>query len=348
MTEVSRTDGPATDLVRQYLDEIGSFALLTADEEVALAKRIEAGVYAAAQLSGTATTTRQLPPSRRRDLTLVAEDGRRAKEHMIRANLRLVVAVVRRYNRHRLPMLDAVQEGNLGLIRAVEKFDYTKGFKFSTYATWWIRQAVDRGVADQSRTIRLPVHVVEEVNKVRAMERKLTVRLGHEPTVDELATESGKPADRISELHRIARQVISLDSPLGDDGADLSLGQFVDDADQTSGPDIVERAALAADVRASVAALPPRESRVITLRYGLRTGRTSTLQEVATELRVSRERVRQLELHALRLLRGASQPSLLPWAEDRTSVPDRCPRQPAEEQPSGPVPPRCRSGSGPG
>jgi RNA polymerase primary sigma factor/RNA polymerase nonessential primary-like sigma factor len=309
------TDGtPEFDSVRQYLNEIGAVRLLTAEQEVELAKRIEAGVYAAELLRQTHERSRALPRRRWRELEAVARDGRQAKDHMIRANLRLVVAVVSKRHRQGIPLLDAIQEGNLGLIRAVEKFDYTKGYKFSTYATWWIRQAMDRGAADAARTIRLPVHVFEELNKVRAIERTLTIQLGHEPTVEELAAAAGKTTERIDELRRIGRDVVSLDTPIGDQD-DLRWRERIEDTALPPPPETVEHQSLMADVRVAVAALPPREAQVITRRYGLRTSEPGTLREIAEELRISRERVRQLEIHGLALLRDPeNRASLLPWA----------------------------------
>jgi RNA polymerase sigma factor (sigma-70 family) len=307
-------DDGELDFVRQYLNEIGTIPLLDAAQEIELSKRIEAGVYAAHLLSQVDERTDQPTAHRREELALVAEDGRRAKDHMIRANLRLVVAVAKKHYRNDIPLLDAIQEGNLGLIRAVEKFDYTKGYKFSTYATWWIRQFTNRGAAEASRTIRLPVHVAEELAKVRAVERTLAIQLGHQPTVEDLATEVGMPAERIAELRRIGRTVVSLDAPL-DDQDGLPLGDAIEDTERTPIPDVVEQQVLIHDVRAAVAALPPREAQVITLRYGLGTDRPGTLQEIANTLRISRERVRQLEIHALTRLREPTRlASLLPWA----------------------------------
>jgi RNA polymerase sigma factor (sigma-70 family) len=294
------------DLVRHYLNEIGSVPLLTAMQEIEL--------YAAQLLREADERADPLPTDRRGDLEAVAEDGRAAKDHMIRANLRLVVAMVRKHPRRGMPLLDAIQNGNLGLIRAVEKFDYTKGFKFSTYATWWIRQAMARGAAEASRAIRLPAHVGEELSKVQAVEHALTSQTGHEPNIDDLTAATGLPAERISEPRRIGRTVLSLETPLGE-ADDLTLGEAIQDTELVSASDTAERHALIADVRAAVAALPPREAQVIVLRYGLRTGQPATLQEISDELRISRERTRQLQIHALNRLRAPDHhPSLQAWA----------------------------------
>jgi RNA polymerase sigma factor (sigma-70 family) len=302
------------DLVRQYLNEIGSVPLLSAVQEIDLAKRIEAGLYAEHLLHDANEQEPLLPARRRQFLQAVAEDGRAAKDHMIRANLRLVVAVVRKSPRRGLPLLDAIQNGNLGLIRAVEKFDYTKGFKFSTYATWWIRQATARGAAETSRAIRLPAQVADELSKIQGVEHALTVQKGREPTMEELATATGKPTQRVAELRRIGRTTLSLDTPLGDtDGP--TLGEAMETAEPASIPETVERHALIATIRAAVATLPPREAQVITLRYGLRTGQPCTLRETAAQLRISPERARQLQIHALDRLRAPDhRPALVPWA----------------------------------
>ncbi len=311
MTETTSRGDP--DLVRLYLNEIGAIPLLTAEQEVDLARRIEAGVYAEALL--TTSPRRGRRGRQRRDLEAVARDGRRAKADMIRANLRLVVAVVRQHNRGRLAMPDAIQEGNLGLIRAVEKFDYTKGYKFSTYATWWIRQALDRGAA-HARTVRLPVHVEEEVSTVRAAEHELAGRLGRDPTAEEIADATGRSARRVGELERLSQQTVSLDVPAGADAEGMPFGELIEDAELTPTPDVAEHEALAVAVREAVAHLPPREARAITLRYGLRTGQAETLREIADELHVSRERARQLLLRALRRMRDADwEPPLAGWAE---------------------------------
>lgn len=304
-----RAERDQLDAVGRYLQDLGATPLLTASEEVALAKRIEAGVYAAELL-------RRGDHGRysRADLVAVARDGRIAKDHMIRANLRLVVAAARKYQHRGLPFLDIVQEGNLGLIHAVEKFDYVKGFKFSTYAMWWIRQAIERAIAETTRVIRLPVHVVEEINRLSRVERQLDVQLGREPTVEELAAEAGVSESRVVELRRAAREAASLDTPVGEDG-DTTVLDLVGDDGVADAVDIVENDALAAEIRAVVRSLPEREARIITWRYGLEDGRPRTLQEVAERIGLTRERVRQLEKAALAQLRTPErcQP-LLEWA----------------------------------
>jgi len=290
------------DLVRFYLDDIGATPLLTAEQEVALAKRIEAGVYAAELLRQAEAGEFDVPVERRRDLRLVTRDGERAKDHMVRANLRLVVSVATKHSFGGLPFLDVVQEGNLGLIHAVEKFDYTKGFKFSTYATWWIRQAIDRGLAGQARTIRLPTHVAGELGRFARVERRLAVRLEREPTVEELAAEAEVPVDKIVELRLTAREAVSLDTPVGAEG-DTRLGDLIEDTDGPTAADVVEQHALTDELRTLVETLPPREALIISLRYGLRDGHQHTLQQVADRLGLTRERIRQLEKQALGELR---------------------------------------------
>jgi RNA polymerase sigma factor (sigma-70 family) len=306
--------GEEASLFNQYLSQIAATPLLTAEDEVELAKRIEAGVYATELLRQHAAGERELPADRRRELNALAAQGQQAKCRMIRANLRLVVSVAKKYFRRGQSMLDLVQEGNLGLIRAVEKFDYTKGFKFSTYAVWWIRQAIDRGLAQYSRTIRLPMHVVEDVSKLGRLERELQVRLGREPSEEELAERAGMSVDTVRELRRISRETISLDTPIGDDG-DRNVGDLIEDAEVLQASDVVEYQAFAQELRALVDTLPPREAMIITLRYGLHDGRQHTLKEIAERLGYTRERIRQLEKQALAALRdpGRHQP-LLAWA----------------------------------
>ncbi len=302
------------DLVHQYLTQIGSTPLLSAEEEVELAKRIEAGVYAAELLREADAGERSLSAEQRRELEAVARDGQCAKDHMIRANLRLVVAAARKYTRRGLPFLDVVQEGNLGLIRAVEKFDYTKGYKFSTYAMWWIRQAIERGLAQHARMVRLPTHVVEELLKLGRAERQLQLRLGREPTMEEVAAEAKMPVEKVMELRRAARDAISLDTPVGEDG-DTVVGDLIEDTEVLQATDVVEFQALAEQLRALIDTLPPREALIISLRYGLHNGRPYTLQEIAERVGLTRERVRQLEKEALAQLRNSerSQP-VLAWA----------------------------------
>jgi len=302
------------DLVGQYLAQIGSTPLLTADEEVALAKRIEAGLYATELLRAADAGEQRLSENRSRELAVVAEEGKAAKDHMIRANLRLVVSAARKHGRRGLPFLDVVQEGNLGLIRAVEKFDYAKGFKFSTYAMWWIRQAIERGLAEQSRTVRLPAHVSEVVSKLSRIDRDLQRMLGRDPTVEEIADEAGIPAERVVELRRVSREAVSLDTPVGDDG-ETSLGELIEDDDSVSAADVAEHHALLEELDGLLATLPPREATIISLRFGLRDGRQHTLQEVADQVGLTRERVRQLEKHALAKLREPQRHEpLLAWA----------------------------------
>lgn len=291
------------DLVGQYLAQIGATPLLTAAQEVELAKRIEAGLYAA-ELLRQADSTGHEPPEPRAELEALVRDGELAKDHMIRANLRLVVSVARRYYRHAgLSFLDVIQDGNLGLIRAVEKFDYTRGFKFSTYATWWIRQAIERGRADRSRTVRLPVHVIEKLNRVARIERSLAFELGRDPTVAEIAEEAEMSVEQIDYLHELTRSAISLETPVGDEG-DTRIADLIEDADVLQPAAVAEQHELTDGLRALVASLPPREATIISLRYGLRDGRQHTLTEVAEKVGLTRERVRQLEKIALAKLRN--------------------------------------------
>lgn len=291
------------DLVGQYLAQIGATPLLTAAEEVELAKRIEAGLYAA-ELLRQADAAGAEPPEPRADLEALVRDGELAKDHMIRANLRLVVSVARRYYRHAgLNFLDVIQDGNLGLIRAVEKFDYTRGFKFSTYATWWIRQAIERGRADRSRTVRLPVHVIEKLNRVSRIERSLAFELGRDPTAAEIAEEAEMTVEQIDYLHELTRSAISLETPVGDDG-DTRIADLIEDADVLQPAAVAEQHELTDGLRALVSSLPPREATIISLRYGLRDGRPHTLTEVAEHVGLTRERVRQLEKIALAKLRN--------------------------------------------
>ncbi|MBB5960694.1 RNA polymerase primary sigma factor/RNA polymerase nonessential primary-like sigma factor [Saccharothrix tamanrassetensis] len=291
------------DLVGHYLREVGSTPLLTAEQEVDLSRRIEAGVYATELLRRVEEG--ESPPidaERHRALRAVAHDGDRAKEHMIRANLRLVVSVAKKHSYRGLPFLDVVQEGNLGLIRAVEKFDYAKGFKFSTYATWWIRQAIGRALADQTRTVRLPVHVVEELNRATKAERRLRLELDREPKAEEVAEAARIPVARLLELRQAGRTVISLETPIGADG-DSSVADLIEDAEAVRAHEAVEQAELTAELRILVNTLPERQAQILNRRYGLDDGRSRTLQEVAEELGLTRERIRQLEKESLRLLR---------------------------------------------
>jgi len=289
------------DSVHTYLKSIGRTSLLTAEQEVDLAKRIEAGLYAEHKLE----TETGLSRSFRRDLEEVAEDGRRAKAHMLEANLRLVVSVAKKYSDRGLSLLDVVQEGNLGLIRAVEKFDYTKGYKFSTYAMWWIRQAIQRGFADSARTIRLPVHVLEMLSKLSRVERDMHQRLGREPTPEELAVELDRTPDQIEELLRTSRQPISLDSTIGEDG-ETSIGDLIEDVDAPEASELVDRQLLADQLRHALDALTPREATIMAMRFGLYDGNPHTLDEIGRALGLTRERIRQLEKQSLSKLRHPS------------------------------------------
>ena len=289
------------DSVHTYLKSIGRTSLLTAEQEVDLAKRIEAGLFAEHKLE----TATGLDEKLRRDLELVAEDGRRAKAHMLEANLRLVVSVAKKYSDRGLSLLDVVQEGNLGLIRAVEKFDYTKGYKFSTYAMWWIRQAIQRGFADSARTIRLPVHVLEMLSKLSRVERDMHQRLGREPTPEELAVELDRTPDQIEELLRTSRQPISLDSTIGEDG-ETSIGDLIEDVDAPEASELVDRQLMAEQLRSALDALTPREATIMAMRFGLYDGNPHTLDEIGRALGLTRERIRQLEKQSLSKLRHPS------------------------------------------
>ncbi|TVZ04917.1 RNA polymerase sigma factor [Trebonia kvetii] len=289
------------DSVHTYLKSIGRTSLLTAEQEVDLAKRIEAGLFAEHKLD----TDLDLSPEFRHDLEMVAEDGRRAKSHMLEANLRLVVSVAKKYSDRGLSLLDVVQEGNLGLIRAVEKFDYTKGYKFSTYAMWWIRQAIQRGFADSARTIRLPVHVLEMLSKLSRVERDMHQRLGREPTPEELAVELDRTPDQIEELLRTSRQPISLDSTIGEDG-ETSIGDLIEDVDAPEASELVDRQLMAEQLRSALDALTPREATIMAMRFGLYDGNPHTLDEIGRALGLTRERIRQLEKQSLSKLRHPS------------------------------------------
>ena len=291
------------DPVRAYLDAIGRTPLLTAAEEVEIARRIEAGVYAAELLRRAETDPAALADHDPADLALVAADGAAAKQHMLQANLRLVVSIAKKHSRRGLPLLDVVQEGNLGLIRAVEKFDWAKGYKFSTYATWWIRQAIGRGMAEQSRVVRLPVHVLEELAKVVRAERELDQRLGRDATVAELAESTGLAPDRVADQRRVSRDPVSLDAPVGDDG-ELVLGDLVLDATVPAAADLVERQVMSGELERLVDTLPERQARIVRLRFGLHDGRPRTLDEIGRQVGLTRERVRQLEKEALGRLRA--------------------------------------------
>ena len=292
----------SADSVRAYLNQIGKIALLTAEQEVDLAKRIEAGLYAAHRLRHTDDAGGQLCPHLRRDLGWIVRDGQRAQHHLLEANLRLVVSLAKRHTGRGLALLDLIQEGNLGLIRAVEKFDYTKGYKFSTYAIWWIRQAITRAIADQVRTIRLPVHLMEVINKMRRLQRELLQQLGRNATVEELATEMDLTPDKVRQLQDHAREPISLDTTLGDDG-DCRLGDFIEDSQVTDALDAVSLTLLQDQLQSVLATLTTREAGIIRLRFGLADGQPRTLEEIAHIYGVTRERIRQIETKTMAKLR---------------------------------------------
>jgi len=298
------------DSVHTYLKSIGRRTLLTAAQEVELAKRIEAGLYAESKLEADPG----LSAAARDDLEWIAEDGRRAKDHMLEANLRLVVSVAKKYTDRGMALLDVVQEGNLGLIRAVEKFDYTKGYKFSTYAMWWIRQAIQRGFADSARTIRLPVHVLELLSKLSRVERDMHQRLGREPTPEELGVELDKSPDQIEELLRTSRQPISLNATIGEDG-ETTIGDLIEDIDSPEASEVVDRQLLGEQLRGVLGNLSPREAKIMALRFGLVDGKPHTLDEIGKHLGLTRERIRQLEKESLSKLRHPSNTRpLLDWA----------------------------------
>ncbi|GAA4197886.1 RNA polymerase sigma factor [Streptosporangium oxazolinicum] len=298
------------DSVHTYLKSIGRRTLLTAAQEVELAKRIEAGLYAESKLEADPG----LSAVARDDLEWIAEDGRRAKDHMLEANLRLVVSVAKKYTDRGMALLDVVQEGNLGLIRAVEKFDYTKGYKFSTYAMWWIRQAIQRGFADSARTIRLPVHVLEMLSKLSRVERDMHQRLGREPTPEELGVELDKTPDQIEELLRTSRQPISLNATIGEDG-ETTIGDLIEDVDSPEASEVVDRQLLGEQLRGVLGNLSPREAKIMALRFGLVDGKPHTLDEIGKHLGLTRERIRQLEKESLSKLRHPSNTRpLLDWA----------------------------------
>ncbi|WP_169952438.1 RNA polymerase sigma factor [Microbispora sp. H11081] len=312
--DLDDTSSVMGDSVHTYLKSIGRRTLLTAAQEVELAKRIEAGLYAEYKLETAQENGERLAPGVREDLEWVIEDGRRAKDHMLEANLRLVVSVAKKYTDRGMALLDVVQEGNLGLIRAVEKFDYTKGYKFSTYAMWWIRQAIQRGFADSARTIRLPVHVLEMLSKLSRVERDMHQRLGREPTPEELAVELDKTPDQIEELLRTSRQPISLDSTIGEDG-ETRIGDLIEDVDSPEASEVVDRQLLAEQLKGVLGNLSPREAKIMSLRFGLADGKPHTLDEIGKHLGLTRERIRQLEKESLSKLRHPSNTRpLLDWA----------------------------------
>ncbi|WP_320779726.1 RNA polymerase sigma factor [Streptomyces sp. CRN 30] len=294
----TETSGPSSDLFRQYLREIGRIPLLTAAEEVELARRVEAGLFAEDKLGSTPDLDSQLAL----DLDKLVVMGRMAKRRLIEANLRLVVSVAKRYVGRGLTMLDLVQEGNLGLIRAVEKFDYARGYKFSTYATWWIRQAMSRALADQARTIRVPVHVVELINRVVRVQRRMLQERGYEPTPEEVAAHLDLLPERVSEVLRLAQEPVSLHAPVGEED-DVALGDLIEDGDATSPVESAAFLLLREHLEAVLSTLGERERKVVQLRYGLVDGRPRTLEEIGRIFGVTRERIRQIESKTLNKLR---------------------------------------------
>jgi RNA polymerase primary sigma factor len=295
----------SADSVRVYLKRIGKVALLNAADEVRLATQIEAGLYAAERVRRAENVTEKLSPQLRRDLRWIVRDGQRAKNHLLEANLRLVVSVAKRYTGRGMPFLDLIQEGNLGLIRAVEKFDSTKGFKFSTYATWWIRQAITRSMADQAHTIRLPVHMAEVINKLGGIQRKLLLELGREPTPEELAKEMDITPEKVLALQDYAREPISLDQIVGEEGGS-AFGDFIEDSQAVVAVDVVSFTLLRDDLRSVLATLSEREADVVRLRFGLTDGQPRTLDQIGHVYGVTRERVRQIEAKTMAKLRQPS------------------------------------------
>ncbi|GAB2449177.1 RNA polymerase sigma factor [Nocardia tengchongensis] len=300
----------SADSVRAYLKQIGKVALLNAEEEVELAKRIEAGLYATEKLREFADKGEKLPVQSRRDLQWIMRDGNRAKNHLLEANLRLVVSLAKRYTGRGMAFLDLIQEGNLGLIRAVEKFDYTKGYKFSTYATWWIRQAITRAMADQARTIRIPVHMVEVINKLGRIQRELLQDLGREPTPEELAKEMDITPEKVLEIQQYAREPISLDQTIGDEG-DSQLGDFIEDSEAVVAVDAVSFTLLQDQLQSVLETLSEREAGVVRLRFGLTDGQPRTLDEIGQVYGVTRERIRQIESKTMSKLRHPSRSQVL-------------------------------------
>jgi RNA polymerase primary sigma factor len=292
----------SVDSVRVYLTQIGKVALLNAEDEVRLATQIEAGLYAAERVGRAEDGADKLSPQLRRDLRWIVREGQRAKNHLLEANLRLVVSLAKRYTGRGMPLLDLIQEGNLGLIRAVEKFDHTKGFKFSTYATWWIRQAITRSMADQAHTIRIPVHMAEVINKLGVIQRKLLAELGREPTPEELATEMDITPEKVWELQHYVREPLSLDQTIGGEG-DSAFGEFIEDSQAIVALDVVSFALLRDELRSVLATLSEREAEVIRLRFGLTDGQPRTLEQISRVYGVTRERVRQIESKTMAKLR---------------------------------------------
>jgi RNA polymerase primary sigma factor len=298
--------GASADPIKDYLKQIGKVSLLNAGQEVELAKRIEAGLFAEEKLAeGGGLTTDQ-----RIDLEWIAEDGRKAKNHLLEANLRLVVSLARRYTGRGILFLDLIQEGNLGLIRGVEKFDYTRGYKFSTYATWWIRQAITRAIADQSRTIRLPVHVAEAINKLARVQRQMLQDLGREPAPEELAAELDMTPERVIEVQKYAREPISLHTPLGEDG-DGELGDLIEDFQAIQPGEAVSFTLLQEQLHSVLGTLSEREAGVVSMRFGLTDGQPKTLDEIGKVYGVTRERIRQIESKTMSKLRHPSRSNAL-------------------------------------
>lgn len=306
----------SADSVRAYLKQIGKVALLNAEQEVSLAKRIEAGLYATFRMEqmeeafNAGDKDAKLTPAVKRDLRAIARDGRKAKNHLLEANLRLVVSLAKRYTGRGMAFLDLIQEGNLGLIRAVEKFDYTKGYKFSTYATWWIRQAITRAMADQARTIRIPVHMVEVINKLGRIQRELLQDLGREPTPQELAKEMDITEEKVLEIQQYAREPISLDQTIGDEG-DSQLGDFIEDSEAVIAVDAVSFTLLQDQLQDVLHTLSEREAGVVKLRFGLTDGMPRTLDEIGQVYGVTRERIRQIESKTMSKLRHPSRSQVL-------------------------------------
>ncbi|WP_197034841.1 MULTISPECIES: RNA polymerase sigma factor [unclassified Glycomyces] len=300
----------SADSVRAYLKQIGKVPLLNAAQEVELAKRIEAGLYAVERLKQLKEGGGEIPTQMRRDLEWIIRDGDRAKDHLLEANLRLVVSLAKRYTGRGMAFLDLIQEGNLGLIRAVEKFDYTKGYKFSTYATWWIRQAITRAMADQARTIRIPVHMVEVINKLGRIQRELLQDLGREPSPDELAKEMDISPEKVLEIQQYAREPISLDQTIGDEG-DSQLGDFIEDSEAIVAVDAVSFSLLQGQLQQVLQTLSEREAGVVRLRFGLTDGQPRTLDEIGQVYGVTRERIRQIESKTMSKLRHPSRSQVL-------------------------------------
>ena len=293
------------DPVRMYLKEIGKVDLLTPEREVELAQAMGAGAAAKEQLAELEKSGGEIPEGTLKELKKAIKGGERAKQQLAEANLRLVVSIAKRYVGRGMLFLDLIQEGNLGLIKAVEKFDYVKGFKFSTYATWWIRQAITRAIADQARTIRIPVHMVETINKVIRVNRQLLQELGHDPTPEETAEEMGMPVEKVREILKIAQEPVSLETPIGEE-EDSHLGDFIPDEDASEPSEAASFTLLKEQLVDVLSTLTPREEKVLRLRFGIEDGRTRTLEEVGKEFNVTRERIRQIEAKALRKLRHPS------------------------------------------